>query len=943
MADTVSVMRGELTGGVLLERDEQLALMGAAIEAVRSGAGSVLVLSGPAGVGKTSLLRAAVEQARSQGLEVLSARADELERDLGHGVTRQLLERAVSTLDDGERAALLSGAAALAGPVLGLAGAPAPHSADPEFAARHGLTWLVAGLAERRPLLLVLDDAQWADAPALRWLAYLAQRVDELAVVVLLARRTGEEVSDAAALDAICRDAHDIELAPLSRAAVAALVSARTGLTADDDLVERCLAASGGNPFLLDATLAALDEEGASSLRQPLAGVRRVGPVILRRLARLPADATALARAVAVLGDGAQLAAASRLAGLSLERAAVAADALVAADLFAAGEQLAFVHGLVRDTVSADLGGHALRVRHARAAGVLRGLGAPAERIAPHLLLAPPASDPLAAGDLREAARRAMAQGAPSTAVTLLRRALDEPPVRAALGGVLMELGMAELLIGTTEGSGRIDEAIELLDDPAALTAAAQAQTTALIGQHRVDAASLTIKRVRSAVAAHPLQLLTLDALQLALSMAYISRDADRLEAVAQLRAALACAPGAATQTRGATALMTAVDAVGGAPSSAVRAAVDEVWGAGTLLDELGPEDVFCMYGVIALCIARELDALESLTTQIAARASADGSVIGVCHASMWRAFAREGMGRLTDAEADADLTLQTSPPASLLVAEASAQALQARVCIERGDLAGARVRVASIDRDDDAFVTRVSYLVTAAKLARAEGARAAEVEALRGLQALAGEGEFGTWFLGCWPAQLAIALGPCDEARELAGATLRAARARGGCGEVGLALSARALVEDGGADIEGLQAAVAELERSELALEHAQALIELGAALRRGGHRSDARGPLGLGLEQAQRCGSAALAQRGLTELQATGARPRRLMVTGRDALTPSERRIATLGAEGRSNREIAQTLFITTKTVETHLGRIFRKLDITRRTQLADAIAQI
>ncbi|MDX6677076.1 MAG: hypothetical protein QOE31_1128, partial [Solirubrobacteraceae bacterium] len=841
------------------------------------------------------------------------------------------------------RAALRSGAAALAGPVLGLAGAPGAHSADPEFAARHGLTWLVAGLAERRPILLVIDDAQWADAPALRWLAYLAQRVDELAVAVLLARRAGEACSDDVALDAICRAAHEIELQPLSRAAVAELVRARTGLTPDEELVEGCLAASGGNPFLLDATLAVLGEEGTPSLRSPLAGARRVGPVILRRLARLPADATALARAVAVLGDGAELVAAARLAGLSLDRAAVAADALVAADLFAAGEQLGFAHGLVRDAVAADVGGHALRVAHAQAARVLRGLGAPAQRIAPHLLLAPPSRDPLAAGDLREAARRSLAQGAPSTAVTLLRRALDEPPPRAELGAMLMELGMAELVNGTAGGSDRLGEAIELLDDPPAQAAAARVQTMALIGQTRVDAAAQTIERVRHAVAAHPAQLLTLDALQLAVSMAYISRDVDRPETVARLRDALPSAPPGAMQTRGAAVLLTAADAVEGASSSSVLARIDEAWGAGELLDELGAEDAFCLYGAVALCIARQLRALEALTTQMAERASADGSVLGVCHAWMWRAFAREGMGRLTDAEADADLTLQTSPPASLLVAEASAQALHARVCIERGDLAGARARLASIDADTDAFTSRLSYLVSAAKLARGESARAAEIEALRDLQALAGDGEFGTWLLGCWPAQLAIALGRCDEARELADATLRAARSRGLRGEIGIALSARALVEDAGPDIDRLRGAVAELERSELALEHARALIELGAALRRSGHRADARGPLALGLEHAQRCGATALAQRALTELRATGARPRRLMVTGRDALTPSERRIATLAAERRSNREIAQTLFITTKTVETHLGRIFRKLDITRRTQLADALARV
>ena len=512
-ADRVALlMRRDIVAGGLLERDEQLGQVRAAIDAARRGAGCVLVVSGPAGVGKTSLLRAATEQARDRGVAVLSARADELERELGHGVTRQLLDRVVAELGDDERAALLSGAAALAAPVLGLPAAPAPPSTDPEFAARHGLTWLVAGLAERRPLVLALDDVQWADAPALRWLAYLAQRVDELAVVVLLARRSGEASSDDAAFEALCRGAREIELAPLSRAAVAELVHARTGLTPAEDLVEECLAASGGNPFLLDATLSVLDEEGTPSLRRPLAGARRVGPAILRRLARLPADATALARAVAVLGEGAELAAAAQLAELALERAAAAADALVVADLFAAGERLGFAHGLVRDAVAADVGTHALRAAHAQAARVLRAFGAPVDRIASQLLMAAPARDPLAAADLREAARRSLAQGAPTTAVTLLRRALDEPPPPEELGGVLMELGMAELVSGIPAGSNRLSAAIEALDDPAAQTAAAQAQTMALIAQHRVDVAALTIERVRPRVAAQPAQLMTLDA-----------------------------------------------------------------------------------------------------------------------------------------------------------------------------------------------------------------------------------------------------------------------------------------------------------------------------------------------------------------------------------------------------------------------------------------------
>lgn len=177
-------------------------------------------------------------------------------------MTRQLFDRPLARLGEAGRARLLVGAAALAAPVLGLAAPPAPSSIDPEFAVRHGLTWLLAGLAERRPILLVLDDAQWADAPALRWLAYLAPRLDQLPVVVLLARRSGEAGADDPALDALCGAGGEIQLAPLSDAAVAELARARAGLAPDPDLVEKCVSASGGNPFLLDATLAALDEEG---------------------------------------------------------------------------------------------------------------------------------------------------------------------------------------------------------------------------------------------------------------------------------------------------------------------------------------------------------------------------------------------------------------------------------------------------------------------------------------------------------------------------------------------------------------------------------------------------------------------------------------------------------------------------------------------------------
>ena len=936
-------MQRDIVVDGLLERDEQLRRVAARIEAVNSGSGSLLGIAGPAGIGKSSVLRVGAEHARGCGLEVLTASGEDLERELGHGVTRQLFDPALAQLGEAGRARLFVGAAALAAPVLGLPAPSAPASIDPEFAVRHGLTWLLAGLAERRPILIVLDDAQWADAPALRWLAYLAARLDQLPVVVLLARRSGEAGTDDPALDALCAAGEQIQLAPLSDGAVAELVRVRTGLSPDAELVANCVSASGGNPFLLDATLAALDEEGLSSFRQPLSGARRVAPTILRRLARLPSHAGALATAVAVLGNGVDLASAARLAGLPLSDAAAAADALVAADLLSPGEQLGFTHGLVRDAVAGELGQHAMRAAHAQAALVLRDLGAPAQRIATHLLLAPGQRDPAAAADLREAARVSLARGAATSAVTLLRRALAEPPPPSEHADVLLELGMAELVGGAPGAPERLGAAIELLDDPVAQASAAQAQTMALIGQARLHDAIDTIERARRAVAGHERELVMLDALQLILALTSIDLDAEREGAVARLRVALRSARPDAAETRGAALLLAAVDAIAGTASSVVRAAVERAWGDGALLDALGPEHVFCMFGGVTLLLARQLSALEKLTTQVADRAASSGSVTGACHAWMLRAAAREAMGRLADAEADVELTLQMSAPASLNNAQHIANAIQTRICIERGDIAGARTHLARADPETGNFLSRVAYFTTAASLARADSAPAAERRALRQIQTLAGDGEFGTWLLGCWPADLAIALGPCDEARQLATHALHGARARAISAEMGISLRAHALVDGERADIERLRAAVVELEHSDMALEHARTLVDLGAALRRLGHRSDARQPLADGLDHAVRCGATALAKRAQTELQATGARPRRLLVTGRDALTPSERRIATLAAAGRSNRDIAQTLFVTTKTVETHLSRTYRKLDITSRTQLSAALAQI
>jgi DNA-binding CsgD family transcriptional regulator len=185
------------------------------------------------------------------------------------------------------------------------------------------------------------------------------------------------------------------------------------------------------------------------------------------------------------------------------------------------------------------------------------------------------------------------------------------------------------------------------------------------------------------------------------------------------------------------------------------------------------------------------------------------------------------------------------------------------------------------------------------------------------------------------------LALGAQTEARALAAAEVALAESFGGPRTLGTALRAAGLAEGGNRGIELLRQAVRVLERSGARLEHARAMADLGAALRRAGQRAESREILRLALDLAHRCGALALTERTHSELIAAGGRPRRLVLTGLDSLTPSERRVTQLAAAGFSNRDIAQHLFITTRSVEGHLTHAYEKLNITSREQLRAALA--
>jgi len=195
-----------------------------------------------------------------------------------------------------------------------------------------------------------------------------------------------------------------------------------------------------------------------------------------------------------------------------------------------------------------------------------------------------------------------------------------------------------------------------------------------------------------------------------------------------------------------------------------------------------------------------------------------------------------------------------------------------------------------------------------------------------------------------CWRSAAALPLaakGDEERAHELIRDEIaRSHRARADRA-LGMALRAQGLLTGGAEGEQLLRESVRIQESCGAQLERARALVDLGAMLRRGNRRSDAQQPLTEGLEAARRCGATLLVDQAATELEATGARPRRGLEAGRDALTPSERRVAELAAQGQTNAQIAQGLFVTLKTVETHLSSVYRKLDISSRRELPAAFS--
>jgi tetratricopeptide (TPR) repeat protein len=472
---TARVVPSGGTTGLLLERGVQVAALRALAVAAKSGGGRFVVVEGSVGIGKTRLLAEGRAIASSAGMRVLAARGGELEGEFAYGIVRQLFEPLLAVVSPDLRVELLSGPAALVEPLLGASQAAGSRDAAAEgsFAVVHGLYWLAANVALQRPTLLAIDDLHWADTPSLRWLLYLTRRLEGVPLLVVAGTRPPEgEGRDPLVVAELIADPEvaAIRPEPLGRASIAVLARELHGLEPDEAFCAALQTATGGNPLLVGAVLDAVAREGTSPTAAHTAprlleiGAQGVARVVGLRLGRLRPAALALLRAASVLGDGTELRHAAALGGVAAGALGPAAAALVRLDLLRREDPLEFFHPVVRRAVYETLDVVERDAAHRSAAELLLEAGAPSA--AGHLLRVAPGADRFVVATLRQAAERALAQGAAEAAVGYLTRALQEQLDPAVRAEVLVELGLAER---RTNGPAAVDHlraSLELLADP---------------------------------------------------------------------------------------------------------------------------------------------------------------------------------------------------------------------------------------------------------------------------------------------------------------------------------------------------------------------------------------------------------------------------------------------------------------------------------------------
>lgn len=919
--------------GVLLERDDDLSLVAGALARARAGAGSVVVLAGPVGNGKTALLRALSRHPGAAGFEVLHASATLIERGHAYGVVRQLLGPVVA----GAAPESWTGPAALARPLFDRRGRD-PGEQQPPDAERSvhlGLLSLGRELSTATPLFVLVDDLQWADDQSLVVLAALARRVRHLRVVVLVTVREGDPLADRPAAAAIlAAAAHRVRPRPLSPSGVAKLLRAKLGRECDAAFGTACHEATGGNPLLLTALALAWAVDGRPPVAANADLVRAMRPAQARErlvacMRGQPEPVRRLLSAAAVLAEHAEPDVVSALAGLDESSTAQALRGLRKLGLFG---EAGFAHPGAREAVD-DLMTATERERlHLRAVRLLHDLGKPAEAVAGQLLAITVPQGAWVVEALRDAAHVALRRGAPQRAVVYLRRALLDTsidgPDRAT---VLVDLASAERLFDVHAAVRTTSYAVALLPGPREQAAALMRLTPAVMS----DAPEAVVAILRRVVEDFgPPE-----------RRSGVDRDlALRLEA--RLRFINRTDPG---ELAGASARLEALGAAGRADSGAERELMSVLVHAAALAARTPARRVAALAEqLLAREPASSAHSAGTAPLLLTALAAADAPNV----VAGWLDRALDAARQRGDVVEQAVIRTEQSL-VHLLSGRVEDAARAASDSFDLGACDWSAVGTSAVlvsgtvalQLGDPVLIDRV---LTSVEAHQANPSLAVVTGLLRGYAAVL-SGEF---------PRAALVLTDCGAQLDRVGwrnpvlvpwrSSLALVKLKLGdqAGAIALAEQERLIAQEWGAAsgigrtwrvlgrIVGGDRGRELTARSIEVLEGSAHRLELVYALRQWAEMNESTAAWRNCLDLAEEIGAQRVALRARTALgggvpAATGAK-----------LTRSERKVAMLAVRGSSNQEIATLLEVTSRAVEKHLTNTYRKLGVRRRAELADAL---
>ncbi|MGW2364073.1 ATP-binding protein [Streptomyces sp. NPDC001667] len=893
----------------LLDRQRELDLIAGAMRAATRGSGCLIVVTGGIGVGRTALLRALPPLAEQCGTRVLTASAVPMEADFPFGVAGQLLD---------------------------------PLQPEPPEGEPYGeLLALVARHSEQQPLLLLVDDLQWADPHSLRWLSRLARRVNHLRITAVVTLREGEPRAEEPRVHEIVDSAdHVLRPAPLGRESTAELVAARHGRAGTPAYVTACQEISGGNPMFLTALIDATAGEGEPEAGWATALAESPLPSLRERLAAAlraqPRPVRAMAEVLAVLGTRTAPELAGRLAGLDPTGRDSALRSLRRLGLLTAGPEPAFVHRAVRDAAEDLLSPAEQEEQHVRAALLLHCAGHPAEEAAAHLLAAPSCQEDWAVEVLRTAATAALRRGAPEDAARCLRRALlgsaPDGPERATL---LVDLASAERAFDPPAAIRHVFQALDLIPAPAQRALAAVRIPPSLLGG--CPPPSVEAIRELADELGEPGRLTGGDrepALRIEARLRHVA-----VAAPGQLRTSAerlrSLGPDPSLHTAAERELVTVL--LHGATMAQGVSAAEAARLAHRLLqyEPAAPDHAYTALPLLThvLIAADAVATIGPWLHTAQERARREGATVPRAVISVELAHVLLAQGRLAEARAQADealalgvtdwATLQSLVGIVMVAVESRDTGLARRLLAYRRD------GVRQGHQPSSLLLVRGSMAAGAGDLPTAlehflEWGRCAERADWRNPAVF-------PW--RSWAAGLHYRMGHADRARDLLEEECARAAAWGSPVAVGRVQRVRGAVTGGERGIALLRESLATLEGSGNALERARTAVLLGRRLRAGG-RPEAETHLRRGREQALAGGVPWLADLAARELRAMASPVAPVAV---ESLTRSERKVAGLAAHGVPNRDIAELLEVSSRAVEKHLTHAYRKLDVAGRGELA------